>query len=91
MEFLDSKQVAELLGVTPAYVRELINRGELQAKKVGNSFRIPKDEVNRMLGISEKVEYSKDLRIKELENEVNNLKLKLSLVRNLINNANAII
>lgn len=89
MEFLDSKQTADLLGVTPAYVRELINRGELRAKKVGNSFRIPKDEVNKILGISEKEEQSKDLLIAELKNKVAHLEMKLSMVANLLNTINS--
>lgn len=89
MEFLDTKQAADLLGVTSAYVREMINKGEIKAKKIGNSFRIPKEEVNKILGISEKEEQSKDLLIAELKNKVEHLEMKLTMVANLLNTINS--
>lgn len=49
-EFLTSKEVAEILRVTPATVMNMIKRGQLRGKKVGSGgvsspWRIPKKDV----------------------------------------------
>jgi excisionase family DNA binding protein len=50
IEFLTSKEVAEVLRVTPATVMNMIRRGQLRGKKVGaggvsSPWRIPKEDV----------------------------------------------
>ena len=42
MKALTAAQVAELLQVHTRTVHKLIHRGELQAKKVGRDYRIPR-------------------------------------------------
>ena len=37
-----AQQVAEILGLSPATVRQLIKRGELPGRQVGRSFRVHK-------------------------------------------------
>lgn len=41
-------EVADLLGVTRQAIIDRINRGTLEAEKVGETFVIPKHEVDRM-------------------------------------------
>ena len=42
---LDVDDVAQILGITPKTVRNLIKTGELTAIKIGRIFRIPKDKL----------------------------------------------
>ncbi len=58
-EFLTSKEVAEILRVTPATVMNMIKRGQLRGKKVGaggvsSPWRIPKEDVIEYVGSIEK-------------------------------------
>ncbi|MFC1719156.1 helix-turn-helix domain-containing protein [Candidatus Poribacteria bacterium] len=53
--FLTSKEVAEILRVTPATVMNMIKRGQLRGKKVGaggvsSPWRIPKEDVIEYVG-----------------------------------------
>lgn len=54
-EFLTSKEVAEILRVTPATVMNMIKRGQLRGKKVGaggvsSPWRIPREDVIEYIG-----------------------------------------
>ncbi|WP_195949305.1 helix-turn-helix domain-containing protein [Clostridium saudiense] len=82
--WLTTEETAKYLGVTPAYVRELLNRGQydssikLKGTKCGKEWRIDRNSVNDYLGISiDENNYKKDLYIKELEGKVQLYKTKL--------------
>ena len=82
--WLTTDETAEYLGVTPAYVRELLNRSQydssikLKGTKCGKEWRIDRNSVNDYLGISiDENNYKKDLYIKELEGKVELYKTKL--------------
>lgn len=82
--WLTTDETADYLGVTPAYVRELLNRGQcdssikLKGTKCGKEWRIDRKSVNDYLGISiDENNYKKDLYIKELEGKVQLYKTKL--------------
>ena len=55
--WLTTDETADYLGVTPAYVRELLNRGQydssikLKGTKCGKEWRIDRKSVNDYLGI----------------------------------------
>lgn len=82
--WLTTDEAAEYLGVTSAYVRELLNRAQydssikLKGTKCGKEWRIDRKSVNDYLGISiDENNYKKDLYIKELEGKVELYKTKL--------------
>lgn len=82
--WLTTDEAAEYLGVTSAYVRELLNRGQydssikIRGTKCGKEWRIDRKSVNDYLGISiDENNYKKDLYIKELEGKVELYKTKL--------------
>ena len=57
-EFLTSKEVAEILRVTPATVMNMIKRGQLRGKKVGSGgisspWRIPKEDIIKYIELEE--------------------------------------
>ena len=57
-EFLTSKEVAEILRVTPATVMNMIRRGQIRGKKVGSGgisspWRISKREIIKYLDLEE--------------------------------------
>jgi len=54
-ELLTTKQLQELLKVDRITVYRMLNDGRLKGVKVGNQWRFPKDEIDRLLGISEPV------------------------------------
>lgn len=53
---LDVGQTAKLLRVTTKTAYKLINDGDIQAKKVGAFWRIPKTNVLAYLGIEESID-----------------------------------
>ena len=82
--WLTTDETADYLGVTPAYVRELLNRGQydssikLKGTKCGKEWRIDRKSVNDYLGIEiDENNYKKDLYIKELEGKVKLYETKL--------------
>ena len=82
--WLTTDEAANYLDVTPAYVRELLNRGQydssikLKGTKCGKEWRIDRKSVNDYLGIEiDENNYKKDLYIKELEGKVELYKTKL--------------
>ena len=57
-EFLTSKEVADILRVTPATVMNMIKRGQLRGKKVGaggisSPWRIPKEDIIKYVELEE--------------------------------------
>ena len=48
-DFIEPKDVARLLCVTPAHVYNLIRRGKLKAIKPGNVIRIYKSSLNEFM------------------------------------------
>lgn len=84
-------EVAEKLGVTEAYIRELCNIGQnnksegIIAQKVGKEWRIPVSEVNRKLGLEYDEEtFKKELYIKDLESKVKAYEIKFQTMGSLI-------
>lgn len=82
--WLTTDETADYLGVTPAYVRELLNRAQydnsikLKGTKCGKEWRIDRKSVNDYLGIEiDENNYKKDLYIKELEGKVKLYETKL--------------
>lgn len=82
--WLTTDETADHLGVTPSYVRELLNRGQydssikLKGTKCGKEWRIDRKSVNDYLGIEiDENNYKKDLYIKELEGKVKLYETKL--------------
>jgi excisionase family DNA binding protein len=47
MNFITTKSAAEILGVTPVRVRQLIQQGQLAAEKRGRDHLLNKKEVQR--------------------------------------------
>ncbi|MDU4479721.1 helix-turn-helix domain-containing protein [Clostridium sp.] len=91
-------EVAEKLGVTEAYVRELLNRGKidktikLRGTKIGKEWRIDSKSINEYLGIEiDEKEYKKDLYIKELEGKVKALEIKIKSFKTVADSLNQII
>lgn len=92
------KEVAEKLGVTEAYVRELLNRTQydksikLKGTKVGKEWRIDPKSINEYLGIDiDEESYKKDLYIKELEGKVRSLETQILAFKSVASSLNNII
>ncbi len=49
VKFLTVAEVAEVMRVSKMTVYRLVHSGELPAVRVGRSFRVPEDEVNKYL------------------------------------------
>ncbi|MBU5454537.1 MAG: helix-turn-helix domain-containing protein [Clostridiales bacterium] len=84
-EWSTTEEAAERLGVSPAYVREILNRAQydknirLKGVKVGKEWRVLNKSINDYLGIEVSEEdYKKDLYIKELEGKVRAYEIKLN-------------
>ena len=48
-QYLSRQEVADYLGVHPLTIYSLIKKGEIPASKVGNVYRINKDDVQKYL------------------------------------------
>lgn len=77
------EEVAELLGVSKQTIRDKLSTKEIKGNKVGREWRILKQEVNSILGISNTDE--RDQYIKELESKVNYLTLQVETFKNIAN------
>lgn len=92
--FLTVAEVAEKIGVTPAYVRELLNRSlvdnsiKLKGTKVGKEWRIHPESLNEYLGITSNAESEKEVYIKELESKLKLYEFKFKMFENLLNGLN---
>lgn len=78
------KEAAEKIGVTEAYVREILNKGQydksikLKGTKIGKEWRVVSQSINDFLGINvDEESYKKDLYIKELEGKVKAYEIKI--------------
>lgn len=76
------EEAAEVLGVSKQTVRDRLSSKEIKGNKVGREWRILKDEVNLILGISKDTN-EKDFYIKELENKVAYLTLQNETFKNI--------
>lgn len=83
--YATSAEAAEKLGVTPEYIRELLNRGQydksikLRGTKIGKEWRIDPKSINEYLGIdADEESYKKDLYIKELEGKVKAFEIQIN-------------
>lgn len=92
------KEAAEKLGVTPEYVREILNRSQhdksikLKGTKIGKEWRVNSQSINDFLGINvDEESYKKDLYIKELEGKVKNLETKIQAFTQVASSLNNII
>jgi coenzyme F420-reducing hydrogenase alpha subunit len=96
--YATSVEAAEKIGVTPEYIRELLNRGQydksikLRGTKVGKEWRIDPKSINDFLGINvDEQSYKKDLYIKELEGKVETYQIQIEAFRSVANSLNNII
>ncbi len=48
MKLLNTKEVAEKLGVSPIRVRQLINEGKIEAQKIGRDYVVFEDQLDRI-------------------------------------------
>ena len=79
------KEAALRIKVSEANVRQLIKEKKIAAKKVGKEWRIPSDEIDRLLGINTDVEhFKKDIYIKELEGKVKNYEVQFKAFKNMV-------
>lgn len=89
-EYLNVKEAAQRLGVTPEYVRETLKKAKfdktikLRGTKFGKEWRIDPKSINSAIGINvDEDSYKKDIRIKELEGMVNTYKIQISTFINM--------
>lgn len=85
-------EFAELTGNTVAYIRELCNLTDkdkgIRATKCGKTWRIPKSERDRKLGIeTDEDSYKKEIYIKNLEIKLKEYEVKFNAMENLLKSA----
>lgn len=93
-DWVTVKEFGEAAGTSEGYVRELALTKKINAKKCGKSWRIPRKEINRYLGIEQdKEQMVKDIYIQSLENKckhlefvVDTIKGNLSTLANVLDN-----
>lgn len=92
------REAAEKLGVTPEYVREILNRSQhdksikLKGTKIGKEWRIISKSINDFLGINvDEESYKKDLYIKELEGKVKSLETQILAFKSIASSLNNVI
>lgn len=49
--YYTTHEVAEIMMVSPATIIRMIERGELEGKRFGKQYRIPKDAIEKLTGI----------------------------------------
>lgn len=85
-------EFAEATGTTPGYVGEEIRAGNIKATKCGKTWRIPKTEINRKLGIEiNEDSYKKELYIKDLESKIKEYEVKFNTMENLLKSAASVL
>jgi len=47
-KFLNTREVAEILGTGQEYVRQLLREGKIKGVKVGRKWKIPENEIKRI-------------------------------------------
>ena len=92
------KETAEKVGVTEAYVREILNRAQhdksikLKGTKIGKEWKVSYKSINEFLGINvDEESYKKDLYIKELEGKVKTYQMQLEAFKQVAGSLNNII
>lgn len=81
-EWYSVEEVSEILGVSKQTVREKLLLKEIKGNKVGREWRITKREIDLILGIESKDD-EKDMYIKELEKEIQYLRLQNETFKNI--------
>lgn len=83
-EYATVDEAAERIGVSKCYIRELLNRAQidktikLRGSKCGKEWRIVLKSIDEYLGIERSEEdYKKDLRIKELEGQIKTYEVQI--------------
>lgn len=91
-------EAAQQLGVTNEYVRELLNRAQidnsikLKGTKIGKEWRIIPKSINDFLGIDRDEEsYKKDLEIAELRGKIKSYEIQLQAFKSVASSLNNII
>lgn len=92
------KEAAEKIGVTEAYIREILNKGQydksikLKGTKIGKEWRVNSQSINEFLGINiDEESYKKDLYIKELEGKLKSLETQILAFKSVASSLNNII
>ena len=75
------EEASKLLGVSKQTVREKLITKEIKGSKIGREWRILREELNRILGVSENAS-DKDVYIKELESKISFLTLQNESFKN---------
>ena len=88
-ELLTVKETAEMIGVSPAYIRELLNKGKhdanvkLKGVKVGKEWRISTKSIYDYVGIELVEKNKKDIYIKELEDRIRDNKELIGVLKSM--------
>lgn len=84
-------EAADIMGVKPAYVRNLLNRAmtddtiKLRGTKIGKEWRIDTQSIYDYLGVNNRnTFYEKDMYIKELEQQIHLYKLQIEHYKNIV-------
>jgi excisionase family DNA binding protein len=92
------KEAAEKIGVTEAYIREILNRGQcdksikLKGTKIGKEWRVNYQSINDFLGINvDEESYKKDLEIAELRGKIKSYEIQLQAFKSVASSLNNII
>ena len=84
---LKIEEVANRIGATVPYARELCRRGEIKAKKVGKEWSIDSKSVDEYLGITtSEEELKREIYIKELEGKVKHYEFILGAIKGNLSN-----
>ena len=72
-DHLSTQQVAWILGRSPGTVRDMIKDGEIEAIRIVDGFRIPKDEAMRLARERIEAEAGRKLSDRDLERLIDEL------------------
>lgn len=81
-EWYSVEEASELLGVSKQTVRDNLSMKRIKGNKVGREWRIPKVEIDLVLGIERKDD-KKEIYIRELEEEIKYLRLQNETFKNI--------
>ncbi|KFX59296.1 helix-turn-helix domain-containing protein [Clostridium botulinum] len=86
------KEVAEMINKPATTVTHLLRNGEIKGTKSGTTWLIPKEEVDRYLGIETNEEgLKKDLEIVELKGKIRSLETQIQAFKSVASSLNNII
>lgn len=84
-EMLTVQEFSEKANITVTYARQLLRERKINGVKVGKSWRIYTEEVNKYLGIvGDSKSMEMQLYIKELEAKVKNCEMQIATFRNIV-------